>query len=279
MTTKATTKQRTVYDDFIYFLELFSKAKKIWNNVKRYRKWDVQFAPYRVNFHNVNHKLLSKKVKLSDNFIRHYFPVGEKVMFSRWSNSISVKSSKYDPQLRKGIVRFKVMNSYKGSTKNLVSNIREYYGDATKKKWQGSLAGDTWTCGDLYYTNQLKYAILPSFEKIRKVGNGLWEATFVPYQEAHTIMKSIPLTKTEEKYGLNILKHLLPEKNGWFGHKFNQGIGHVYTISNSSPKDNLIKSKLFTGNEQNLNNSAWGTVREEQQYFKRNRNVYGLKLL
>ena len=62
--------------------------------------------------------------------------------------------------------------------------------------------------------NQLKYAILPSFEKIRKIGDGLWEATFVPYEQAHTIMKSTPLTKTEQKYGVNILKHLLPEKTG-----------------------------------------------------------------
>ena len=256
--------QRTAYDDFMNLLALFSNAKKVWENTK-VKIFKLQFVPYRVNLHTIDHKPLAKKMELSDDFIRHYFPIGQQVI----SEPVSVISSEYDPQRRKGIVRFKIIKNYKVSTKNLVSNIRESYGDATKKKWEGEWAANTWMGGDMYYTNQLKYAILPSFEKIRKVGDGLWEATFVPYEQAHTVMKYVPLNKTEQKYGMNILKHLLPEKNGWFGHKFNQGVGHVHT-SDSSLKNNLIKSKLFNGNNQNFTYNS-------RKYFKANQNVYGLK--
>lgn len=272
MTTNPT--KRKAHYDLVNLLKLIFKAKQVWNNAKKIKKWDVPFIPYRATvFNDPDYKPLPKNVELSDNFIRHYFPIGEAELVTE--EPVSIISSKYDPQRRKGIVRFKVINSHnKVSTKKLVSNLRESYGDATKKKWQGDAAGNTWMCGDTYYKNKLQIA--PSFEKIIKVGDGLWEATFVPY-ELDTSVKYVPLTKTEQKYGVNILKHLLPEKNGWFGHKFNQGVGHVYKISNTSLKNNLIKTKLFKPvselYDQNFNYNS-------RKYFKRtSRDWYGLELL
>ena len=215
--------------------------------------WNVSFVPYKLKERRVKHGPLSKGVKLNNSFMSFYFPKGENMAGGK------VINSEYNLKKREGIVTFK-------GDRSPLSALRSNYGDATRSLWMGDTAGDTWTGGDLYEIGNGQ-RVAPSLKDVKRISENKWKATFVPYNMEHQIVEAVPLTNTERKRGMQIMKHFLPSKNGWFHHTYNEstGVGHVHIISPNDP----TKSKRFAGingklrvvggyNRENLYNGSYG---------------------